>query len=87
MQRRARHGEPWYLALLERASEGISQRMDEAVAGDEGPRAKLKKFVAAMLDYFDEQPHLFDLWVLNRTPRRQWVASKALDVCGLWVRQ
>ncbi len=50
-----------YLALLERASEGLSRRLDEAVEVEQGPREKLVAFVAAAIAYFDEHPHLFDL--------------------------
>ena len=53
--------EELYLALLERASAGLSQRLDEAMTGPEGPRAKLETVVAAIFIYFDENPHLFDL--------------------------
>ena len=50
-----------YLALLERASDGLSRRLEEDVAGVVEPRAKLEAVVAALLAYFDENPHLFDL--------------------------
>ncbi len=50
-----------YLALLERASDGLSQRLEEQIEGIEEPRAKLEAVVAALLAYFDENPYLFDL--------------------------
>lgn len=51
--------EELYIALLARASEQMTARL-RAVEAD-GPRAKLEAVVQAILDYFDEHPHLFDL--------------------------
>jgi len=54
--------EELYLALLERASDGLSQRLDEAIGNAAGgTRAKLEGFVHAAMSCFDENPHLFDL--------------------------
>jgi AcrR family transcriptional regulator len=53
--------EELYLALLERAGEGLSLRLDEALAGVEGARAQLVALVAGLLAYFEDNPHLFDL--------------------------
>jgi AcrR family transcriptional regulator len=53
--------EELYLALLDRAAEGLNGRLDEAIEGANGPRAKLEAFVEAVLIYFEEQPHLLDL--------------------------
>jgi AcrR family transcriptional regulator len=53
--------EELYLALLARASMQMIECLREAVARAEGARAGLVAFVRAVLDYFDEQPHLFDL--------------------------
>jgi AcrR family transcriptional regulator len=53
--------EELYLALLARASRQLIERLEEEIARTEGARARLVAFVAAVLDFFDEQPHLFDL--------------------------
>jgi AcrR family transcriptional regulator len=52
--------EELYMALLARAACQMTERLrvvDEAP----GPRAKLEAVVSAILDYFDEHPHLMDL--------------------------
>jgi AcrR family transcriptional regulator len=53
--------EELYLALLARASDQLVQRLEEAVGRSAGARAGLVEFTGAVLTYFDEQPHLFDL--------------------------
>ncbi len=53
--------EELYLALLARASAQVIERLKEAVGRANGARAALVAFVAAVLEYFDEQPHLLDL--------------------------
>jgi TetR/AcrR family fatty acid metabolism transcriptional regulator len=53
--------EELYLELLERASRQYVARLDEEKRRVEGPRAQLEAIVAAIVDFFDEQPHLFDL--------------------------
>jgi AcrR family transcriptional regulator len=52
--------EELYMALLARASEQMTARF-HAVEAVAGPRAKLEAVVQAILDYFDEHPHLLDL--------------------------
>jgi AcrR family transcriptional regulator len=53
--------EELYLALLERASGQVIERLIEAMDRAPGARAKLVAYVEAVFDYFDSQPHLFDL--------------------------
>src|SRR5437016_3457768 len=53
--------EDLYLALLERASQQLLCQLRRQVEQVEGPRAQLEAVVAALITYFDEQPHLFDL--------------------------
>jgi AcrR family transcriptional regulator len=53
--------EELYLALLERATRQFVQRMQEAVATAPGARARLVAYVEAIVDFFDHQPHLFDI--------------------------
>src|SRR6185503_1977906 len=53
--------EELYLALLARASKQFLDRLEEAAGRGEGPRCRLKAVVAAIIAFFDEQPHLFDL--------------------------
>jgi AcrR family transcriptional regulator len=53
--------EELYLALLVRASELFIQRIEEVAHSDSPPRARLEKTVSAIIDEFDNQPHLLDL--------------------------
>jgi AcrR family transcriptional regulator len=53
--------EELYLALLERAASGISARLHAESEGAQGIRARLEAVVRAILGYFDDNPHLFDL--------------------------
>jgi len=50
-----------YLALLDRCSHDLVTLLHERVAPAEGARARLEAFVEALIDFFDAQPHLFDL--------------------------
>jgi AcrR family transcriptional regulator len=53
--------EELYIALLERASRRYIARLEQEVGPIEGARDRLVALVDAILAYFDEQPHLFDL--------------------------
>ncbi len=53
--------EELYLALLERAACGISARLREETSHAGDPRARLEGVIRAILGYFDDNPHLFDL--------------------------
>jgi AcrR family transcriptional regulator len=53
--------EELYLALLERAATGISGRLAEETGQAQGIHPRLEGVVRAILGYFDENPHLFDL--------------------------
>jgi AcrR family transcriptional regulator len=61
--------EELYLALLDRAAAGLQQRIEEGEAAACCPRAKLEAIVAAILEYFDLNPYLFDL--LSHAESRQ----------------
>src|SRR5260370_11350383 len=50
-----------YLALLARAGDQLSERFRLEVAAAVTPLAKLEALTAAVLTFFDEQPHVFDL--------------------------
>src|SRR5437773_2112800 len=50
-----------YLALLKRSSGQFVGRLQEAVERAAGARARLEALVAAILGFFDGQPHLLDL--------------------------
>jgi len=50
-----------YLALLARAGDQLSARFQADVAAAATPLAKLEALAAAVLLFFDEQPHVFDL--------------------------
>jgi TetR/AcrR family fatty acid metabolism transcriptional regulator len=53
--------EELYLALLEQAAAGISARLQAETGVAESPRDQLEAVVRAILGYFEENPHLFDL--------------------------
>jgi len=53
--------EELYLALLERAAEGLSSRLVELETLALGPRDRLEAMVESLISFFDEHPHLFDL--------------------------
>ena len=53
--------EELYLMLLERSSQQFMERLRDEKALAEGPRAQLQAIVAAVIAFFDEHPHLFDL--------------------------
>jgi AcrR family transcriptional regulator len=50
-----------YLALLERAGRLMSERIQKRIATARSPLEKLEGLAAAVLEFFDEQPHVFDL--------------------------
>jgi len=50
-----------YLALLRLAGDGIQNRLEPCHDATLDPRRRLVLLVAAIIEYFDEQPHLFDL--------------------------
>lgn len=56
-----RDKEELYVALLDRASTGMVQALEQAAAHRSGARAGLIAIVDAVLCYFDGQPHVFDL--------------------------
>jgi AcrR family transcriptional regulator len=50
-----------YDALLKRASEQLLGRLHDALDHIDQPRAQLEALVTAIIEFFDEQPHLSDL--------------------------
>src|SRR5581483_5627436 len=50
-----------FSALLAQAAEQLSARLHEATKQAAPPRRRLEAIVEAILVYFDEHPHLFDL--------------------------
>jgi AcrR family transcriptional regulator len=53
--------EELYLALLERASQQVLERIHAELTDAEGPREKLVAMATALIAFFDEQPQVFDL--------------------------
>ena len=53
--------EDLYLALLERASKHMHERLQRSVRNVKGATAQLKAIVTAIISFFDEQPHLLSL--------------------------
>ena len=53
--------EDLYLALLERASRQMHDRLERSVRNLKGSTARLKAMVTAIISFFDEQPHLLSL--------------------------
>jgi AcrR family transcriptional regulator len=71
-----------YLALLDRCSRDLVALLHERVAPAEEARARLEALVAALIDFFDAQPHLFDLIQraeVLRTPGRAFPWQQARD--------
>jgi TetR/AcrR family transcriptional regulator len=50
-----------YLALLDRAAEGLQSRLCQELRRASTPREQLVAVVEGLIDYFDAQPHVFDL--------------------------
>ena len=50
-----------YLALLGQASKEFLQRLTDVLGPIAEPKVQLQRAIAAILDFFDERPHLFDL--------------------------
>ena len=53
--------EDLYLALLERASKQMHERLDRAVRNVKGSNARLRAVVSSIITFFNEQPHLLSL--------------------------
>jgi TetR/AcrR family fatty acid metabolism transcriptional regulator len=53
--------EELFLALLEQAAAGMEETLARATENEASPREQLVVVVAAILDYFESHPHLFDL--------------------------
>src|SRR5579864_384537 len=53
--------EELYLALLERASQQMVERLREEQENLDDPRRKLEAIVSGIVSFFDDQPHLLDL--------------------------
>jgi AcrR family transcriptional regulator len=74
--------EELYLMLLERSSQQFMERLRDEKALAEGPHAQLQAIVAAVIAFFDEHPHLFDLIQraeVLRDPERASPWQKARD--------
>jgi AcrR family transcriptional regulator len=59
-----------YLALLKRASGQITHIMTEQVASHTSARDRLVALMEAVVGFFDEQPHLFQL-IVRAEPKRE----------------
>jgi len=71
--------EELYLALLERASRQLVERLHQELAHLQEPHAKLTAIVSGILTFFDEQPHLFDLIQraeVLRGPNASWQVTR-----------
>src|SRR5262249_46174369 len=53
--------EELYKALLSRSSGQLLGRLRDELEQADAPRAQLVRVVAALIGFFDERPHLFDL--------------------------
>jgi AcrR family transcriptional regulator len=56
-----RDKEELYLALLDRAARQMQGRISEVAERGLEPVAKLEALVDSIFDFFDEQPHIFEL--------------------------
>jgi AcrR family transcriptional regulator len=73
--------EELYEALLDRAAVQLAQRVRDGTAQG-SPRQKLEAVVAAIVAYFDENPHLFDLIhhaEVRRRPDREFLWQHTRD--------
>lgn len=71
--------EELYLALLERASRQLVERLRDTLTHAAGPRAKLTAIVGGIIAFFDEQPHLLDLIQraeVMRGPNASWQQAR-----------
>jgi AcrR family transcriptional regulator len=50
-----------YLAMLQRAGQHLAERISRGQEQAETLIGKLEAFVAVVIEFFDEQPHVFDL--------------------------
>jgi AcrR family transcriptional regulator len=74
--------EDLFLALLERSSRQLVARLEEEKKQGGSPRDRLQAFVKAVIEFFDERPHLFDLIAraeVMRGPNRAFPWQKARD--------
>ncbi len=62
--------EELYLALLDRAADGLTRAVKETLETACGPYEKLVGLVRVLLNYFDEHPHLLDLITHAEAMRR-----------------
>jgi AcrR family transcriptional regulator len=62
--------EELYLALLDRAADGLQHALKETLDKASGPYEKLVGLVRVFLGYFDENPHLLDLITHAEAMRR-----------------
>src|SRR5262245_26612980 len=53
--------EELYLALVSRSAQQFTQKLQEEISLAQGSRAQLLRVIAAIVRFFDDQPHLFDL--------------------------
>src|SRR5439155_4880134 len=79
------------LSLLERAGTQLGERIRQRVEAAAGPVEKLEGLVAASLEFFEEQPHVFDLIQradAQRGPSSPWqkLRDEALELVLAVVR-
>jgi len=53
--------EELFLALVERSAQQLMDHVLAEIEHVEGPRAKLETIASAIIQFFDDRPHLFDL--------------------------
>src|SRR5438445_11572260 len=53
--------EELFISLLDRSFQQFIDRLNEVKKGFADPRSRLVEMVSAIVRFFDEQPHLFDL--------------------------
>jgi AcrR family transcriptional regulator len=71
--------EELHAALIDRAACRLRQCVEQGVAGAGGVEAKLAAVVAAVLEFFDRQPHLIDLIAraeVQHGPVESWMRAR-----------
>jgi AcrR family transcriptional regulator len=72
-----------YLALLSRAANQLHDRLDDILSLDLDPEAKLTAMVESILEFFSQQPHIFELIQqaeASRGTNHPWQAARTAVV-------
>ena len=83
--------EELYLALLSRAADQVQKRLEDLMQTEREPVAQLEAVTALILDFFEEQPHIFELIQqaeASRGTNHPWQAARDVvieEVIGIFA--